>query len=243
MSKTSLVAGGCCTPRPLPTFPNRPEPRPLPDRPSLPERPSLPGRPTLPPGGLDQFLTRSRSSQLANAQGNQLDRIEQGVANGTISEKEAAKLLDQQARIANEVSRASADGVITAAEQAKIRQMQLGASLGIHQATSSRELSSFTRDPSLAQAQANQVGQIADGIRSGALSGREASSLLTGQANISRQTADARADGKVDLSERLRLGLAQSKAGRDIQRESSDFEKAPHGRLPIFRPKFPTTGF
>lgn len=225
MSKlNTLRPGGCCSPRPLPSFPGRPESKPLP-------RP-LPGRhvPLPQPGGLDQFMTRTRSAQLANTQGQQLDRIQQGVANGTVSEKEAARLLDQQARIADEVSRAQSDGVVTAEEQAKIRGMQLGASLGIHQATSSRELSSFGRERSMTQTQAAQVGQIADGIRSGALSGREASSLLRDQADLSREISEARADGKLEPSERLRIGFEQASAGRDIQREAHDFEKAPHGR-------------
>jgi CRISPR/Cas system-associated endoribonuclease Cas2 len=175
-------------------------------------------------------MTQKRSAQMANTQGQQLDRIQQGVANGTVSEKEAAQLLDQQARIAKEIARSQSDGVVTSEEQAKIRMLQMGASLGIHQATSSRELSSFGRDRATTQAQAQQVGQIADGIRSGDLTGREASVLLRNQANLSRDMVNARADGKIDISERMSLSLNQWQAGRDIQRESSDFEKAPHAR-------------
>lgn len=228
MSKMNSLVPGGCFPRPLPSIPGRLDPKPLPH--PLPGRPGPTPLPHPLPGGLDQFMTRTRSAQLANTQGQQLDTLQQGVANGTVSEKEAAKLLDQQSRIAKEIGNAQADGVITAEEQRKIRMMQLGASLGIHQATSSRELSSLGRDRATTQAQAQQVGQIANGIRSGELTGREASSLLSNQANISRDMAQARSDGKVDLSERLRIGLQQSQAGRDIQNQSRDFEKAPHGR-------------
>jgi tellurite resistance protein len=232
MSKNSIVGGGCVRTRPLPSLPEKLPGKPLPEK--LPGKPlpeKLPGKP-LP----DSFVTRGRSSQLANAQGNQLENIQKGIANGTISQKEAEQLLGQQARIADAVSNALSDGVITAEEQANIRRMQLMAGINIHQASSTRELSSLMRDPSTTRTQAAQVGQIAAGVRSGELTGKEASSLLNGQANIARNVREAMADGRVDASERRRISLQQGLASHNIRRESSDLEKAPHGRRFIKKP-------
>jgi hypothetical protein len=197
---------------PKPTLP-RPEPLPL---------------PAPKPGGLDRLFTPARSQQLANSQGNQLDSIQKGLTNGSITEKEAGKLLDQQAKIAETTARASADGVVTAREAASIRLQQAKAGLDVFMATHNRERSS-PRDP-VANEQAAQLGRIAQGVRSGSLTGAEANTLLTDQADIARTVVDARADGEVDFIEEQLVGIRQDAASYEIGLEKRDGEKAPHAK-------------
>ncbi len=190
-------------------------------------RPSpLPG-----PGGLGQLVNKVRSAEVANTQANQLGRIQQGVQNGTISQEEANKLLTKQAEIADTIKLAQADGFVSAGEQLQIKLQQFQAEFGIHEAKSGFEFESLFRDEGVAQTQGQQLGRLAEGIRSGELSSSEASTLLKGQADIAQGAAEAQSDGWTDPFESLGTALEQAKASLDIHREKNDFEKAPHGRL------------
>jgi len=213
----SIVAGGCFpTPNqpslPSPTLP-RPEPLPL---------------PTPKPGGLDRFLTPARSQQLANTQGNQLDSIQKGLKSGSITEQEATKLLGQQAKIAEATASASADGVITAKEAATLRGLQTKAGLDTFLATHNRDRSA--PGDAVAKEQAAQLGRIAQGVRSGSLTGAEANTLLTDQADIAQTVADAKSDGEVDFIEEQMVNIRQDAASFEIGLEKRDGEKAPHAK-------------
>jgi hypothetical protein len=52
------------------------------------------------------------------------ERIDQGVASGELTKREAAKLEAQQEHIENKEERAEADGVVTAREKARIERSQ-----------------------------------------------------------------------------------------------------------------------
>jgi CRISPR/Cas system-associated endoribonuclease Cas2 len=217
----SLVPGSSCVPTPTP---------------SLPTIPTLPTPlPPLPPGGglggLKDAINQKRSTEVANTQANQLEQIQRGVQNGTISQQEATRLLEQQSKIAETVKAAQADGFMSASERADIQRQQMVASFGVSQASNSLELGHLlSRDSELSQRQAEQIGSIAQGVRSGSLTGGEASSLLSGQAHIARSLANAQADGRVSLGELVNTYFQQESAGQNIQREKGDLEKAPHAR-------------
>jgi hypothetical protein len=105
------------------------------------------------------------------------------------------------------------------------------AGFGVSQASNSLEFDHlFSRDTLLSQRQAEQIGSIAQGIRSGSLTGGEASSLLTGQADIARSLDQAQADGDVSLGELVNTYFKQENAGQSIDREKGDLEKAAHAR-------------
>ncbi|KFE64665.1 hypothetical protein [Hyalangium minutum] len=212
----SSVAGPILTPS-QPTLPSPTLPRPVP----LPLPPPKPGT-------LDKFLTPVRSQQLANTQGSQLDTIQKGLKSGALTEKEASKLLSQQAKIAGTTARAGADGVITAKEAANIRRLQTQAGLDAFAATHNRARGT-AGDPT-AKAQASQIGQIAQGVRNGSLTGAEANTLLTDQADIAQTVADAKADGEVDFIEEQMVNIRQDAASYEIGKEKLDGEKAPHAK-------------
>jgi hypothetical protein len=54
----------------------------------------------------------------------QQNRINQGVASGSLTPKEAARMTEQQTRTANMEAKAKADGVVTTKERAKLQHRQ-----------------------------------------------------------------------------------------------------------------------
>jgi hypothetical protein len=60
--------------------------------------------------------------------------------------------------------------------------------------------------------QGNQLHQIADGVRNGSLTEREAQGLLKEQEAIANFQKSAMADGKLSLGERLKLAVMQGQA-------------------------------
>jgi hypothetical protein len=185
-----------------------------------------PGGPTL----KDRFLTPERSARLADRQADQLEDIQQGVRNGTVSQEEAERLLSQQARISSATARATADGVVTEAEAAQIRRLQAQADDSIFEATTSREFRTQTQDPSLTERQAQQIASIAEGVRNGTLTATEARSLLREQVGVA-QALDRVQDGfGNDPWATIDVLLRQWQSAVNIHNEKSDFQQAPHGR-------------
>jgi len=216
------IAGPFPRPTPLP-FPNPgPFPTPLPSPFPFP----TPGGPTL----QDRLQTKDRSAALADRQGDQLDSIQEGVRNGTVSQDEATKLLNQQARVSSATARATADGVITSAEAAQIRRLQAQADDSIFEATTSRELRPQAQDAAATERQAQQIATIAAGVRNGTITGDEARTLLREQVGVA-QALDRAQDGfGNDPWANIEVMLRQWMAGNNIQREKSDFQQAPHGK-------------
>jgi hypothetical protein len=62
----------------------------------------------------------------------QQKRIDQGVASGQLTPKEAARMEAQQGRIANAEAQAKSDGVVTGKERAALAKRQNKASRNIH---------------------------------------------------------------------------------------------------------------
>lgn len=226
------IAGPFPFPNPLPTPLPFPNPGPFPGPFPFPNP-----NPTL----KDRLLTADRSARLADGQADQLEDIQQGVRNGTVSQEEAARLLSQQSRISSATARATADGVVTAAEAAQIRRLQAQADNSIFEATTSREFRTSTQDPSVTQRQAEQIATIAEGVRNGTLTGAEARQLLTEQVGIANAVGQQQDAFGGDPLAGLQVQLRQLLAGLNIHREQSDFQTAPHARrkeLPTL-PTFP----
>jgi hypothetical protein len=198
--------------------------------------PQLPGpiggpKPMPPsPDLYDRFLTPSRSQQLGNTQASQLESIRGGLENGSITQNEATRLLGQQARISDALERASADGVITAKEQAQIRNLQRQASFSTFVAKANGQNSTQPANG----VQLQQLSNIAQGARSGQLTGGETASLLREQSGIARDIGAAQADGQSSAAELLNQFSKQLTAAGNIHREKTDLQKAPHARPNYF---------
>jgi hypothetical protein len=192
-----------------------------------PAQPAQPQTLQVKPNIVDRFLTPGRSQDLANTQANQLDSIRKGIQSGSITEQEGAKLLEQQAQVSRATASATSDGVITSSEAASIRRLQSKAGGDVFQAAHNRDRGA-PLDRATTKEQVAQLDKIAQGVRSGSLTGAEANTVLTDQADIAQTVADAQADGELDFIEKQTLGIRQDAASFEIGREKSDKEKAPH---------------
>ncbi len=73
-------------------------------------------------------LTAPAFGQINRRQDNQRDRIVDGVKDGELTGREAAKVTKQQAAIQRQESRVKADGVVTARERVRLTRSQNRAS-------------------------------------------------------------------------------------------------------------------
>ncbi|WP_224366579.1 hypothetical protein [Hyalangium versicolor] len=78
----------------------------------------------------------------------------------------------------------------------------------------------FSPDRKTRATQGNQLHEIADGVRSGSITAQESETLLKEQQAIADAQKQAMSDGKLSLAEKLKLGLMQARADRNIQQAS-----------------------
>ena len=76
------------------------------------------------------------------------------------------------------------------------------------------------------QRQENQQKRIDQGVKSGQLTDKEAARLQKGQQRVQKMEDKARADGKITPEERRRIERAQDRESKNIQRESTDKQRA-----------------
>ena len=193
-----------------------------------------PQGPQLPPDVIEKLTFKPNATKLANTQSDQLKQIQDGVAKGTISEKEAAGLLKEQAALSEAMKRAASDHKLSPDEMKSFQEQQAKAGANISKATQSRELSSLARPTEFTKKQAEQIGQIAEGIKSGQLSNAEANQLLTNQSTTAQNAADSQGIfGQMNPLQQAVLGLQQAISGMQIAMESHDKEHGDNFKSPV----------
>lgn len=135
------------------------------------------------------------TQDLRSTQAGQVDQINQGLASGLISQREASGLLGQQGAISKAIDLASSDGFVDPFERMGIKSMQAKASGDIFQSQFNCETGNPFMDPGFSLRQGSQLSQLAGGIASGAVTGGEAAGLLGEQAGIAGQAAAAQPGG------------------------------------------------
>lgn len=155
---------------------------------------------------------------------NQQTRIEQGLKNGSLSIREAARLEGEQTRIDRLQARDLKDGNLSPQERAQLNTAQNKASRDINGAENNRT----TGNPQSASSQrmqadvARNVGQekrIEQGVNAGELSRREVGGLERGQAHVDHKEAVAGHDGYVSKHEQAGVQRADNHQSRRIHRE------------------------
>lgn len=160
-------------------------------------------------------------------QWNQARRIQHGIDNGQLTEREASALKSGQQKIAGVVSEARADGCVDAGERAAIKQLQDQASRDIYQLKHNDERqpgapkipgspTSPTDTRRVDARQARQADRIEAGLAKGDLTQHEARRLVAQQQGIHRFEAAALADGSLNNSERMQLERMQNDASMAI---------------------------
>lgn len=140
---------------------------------------------------------------LSARQGRQLERIENGLSSGQLTQREAGGLMRQQARISDAMAAAQSDGVVTLAEKARIHNMQDRASGDIFEQKHDAQRGRPDLQPGIVQRQVNQLDRISQGVTSGSLSAGETSTLLRQQAQVTDSVVAGRSDNHFTPSERF----------------------------------------
>ena len=142
---------------------------------------------------------------------NQQQRIEKGLQSGELNTKEAGRLERQEQAVEKQEAHAmKSGGTLTPQEQARINREQNQVSRNIYQQKHDAQKgnpnsASSKRLQADVQRNANQQQRIANGVKSGELTNREAGHLEAGQARVSRNEANAAANGHVGAGEQARI--------------------------------------
>lgn len=160
----------------------------------------------------------------------QQQRIEQGLRDGSLTVQEAAALQRGEARISRMESRALSDGTLSDAERRQIAEAQNRQSRAIERERSDNQRGdpnsrSARRMEADVQRNINDQRRIAEGVRSGQITNREAARLQYGESRVLGQEARAGADGHVSRYEQRRIGYAENHQSRAIHHERTDAQQ------------------
>ncbi|MEO8849237.1 MAG: hypothetical protein ABI440_11505 [Casimicrobiaceae bacterium] len=157
----------------------------------------------------------------------QQQRIESGLQSGSLSTHEAGALERDQAHVDRLQANALRDGTLSNGEKARIRAAQNRSSAQIaadrHNARHGNPQSkSSQRMQADVQRNVAQQARIHEGVASGALSNREASSLQRGQVRVARSESAAAANGRVGAVEEARVQGRENVQSARIHRDKHD---------------------
>lgn len=175
------------------------------------------------------------TSENAQRDADQQERIEQGLQSGELSTKETGRLEHQEQAIdRQEAHDMKTGGTLTPQEQARINREQNQVSRDIYRdkhnaVTGNPNSVSSQRLQADVQRNANQQQRITNGINSGQLTSTQAGHLEGGQARVNRSEANAAANGRVGAREQARTqGKENYQSGR-IYNKKHDAKTADGG--------------
>ena len=158
---------------------------------------------------------------------NQQTRIENGLKDGSLSTKEAAKLEKEESHVDRLQAKDLKDGKLTNAERAQLNAAQNKVSGDIaadkHNAvTGNPNSASSKRMQTDVARNVNQEKRIESGIQSGSLTNHEVSKLQRGQAHVDRKEAAAGANGHVSAAEQRGVQRSENHPSSRIYRQKHD---------------------
>lgn len=158
---------------------------------------------------------------LAQRKQNQQNRIANGINSGQLTANETTHLERREAHLSAETRtmRNANGGKLTAADRARLNRQYNGLSRGVYQDKHNAATAHYGNGR-IGQRRENQQDRIAQGVRSGSLTAREAASTERQQRSINRQTnAMRRRDGgQLNAAQRARINRRQNRASRHIYR-------------------------
>lgn len=161
---------------------------------------------------------------------NQQTRIEDGLKDGSLSTKEAARLEKQESRVDRLQAKDLKDGKLTTAERAQLNAAQNKVSGEIaadrHNATTGNPNSASSRRMQADVARnVNQEKRIEGGIQNGSLTNHEVSKLERGQAHVDRVEASAGANGHVGKAEQNGVQRTENRQSTRVYRQKHDAQE------------------
>ena len=158
---------------------------------------------------------------------NQQTRIENGLKDGSLSTKEAAKLEQEESRVDRLQAKDLKNGKLSAAERAQLNTAQNKVSRDI----AADKHNAVTGNPNSASSQrmqadvarnVNQEKRIEGGIQNGSLTNHEVSKLEAGQAHVDHKEAVAGRNGHVSKGEQASVQRSESHQSKRIHHEKTD---------------------
>ena len=150
---------------------------------------------------------------------NQQDRIANGVQSGQLTAGETKNLENKEANLNGEERqmRAGDNGKLTAADRAKLNRQQNRLSNDIYQDKHNANVAHYGNGE-IGQRRENQQDRIAQGIRSGQLTPREASNLENKEQGVNREIGGMRQanGGKLSKADKQVVNQQQNKLSKQI---------------------------
>ncbi len=168
-------------------------------------------------------IAGTNSPGIDQKQQNQKEKIFQGINSGELTAKETWRLGKQQWKIYHKENRFKADGKFTRRERAVIYRDLVKSSGSIYKQKHDRQMQGASghglKSKGINKRQKKQTRRIAQGVRSGSLTGREAAKLGHQQARIQHKKRRFKADGTFTKRERARVHKSQNRASKNIYRK------------------------
>lgn len=165
----------------------------------------------------------------AEVQGNvdQQQRIQDGLKDGSITTREAAKLEKGQAKVDKLEAKGNRSGSLSEREKERIDRAQNKQSAAIDHAqnngvSGNPNSTSSQRMQSNVQRNIDQQQRIQEGVQSGQLTGHETARLEKGQAKVDKKEARAGKNGVVTEHEQSRIESSGDRQGERITEQKTD---------------------
>jgi hypothetical protein len=159
---------------------------------------------------------------------NQQERIANGIQSGQLTAGEAKSLERKEANLNAEERRmrAADNGKLTAADRAKLNRQQNHLSNQIYVDKHNANTAHYGNGR-IGQRQENQQDRIAQGIRSGQLTPREAANLENKEQGLNREIAGMRQanGGKLSKADRQAVNRQQNKLSKQIYNKKHNTSK------------------
>ncbi|MBO0722467.1 MAG: hypothetical protein J2P41_16700, partial [Blastocatellia bacterium] len=156
-------------------------------------------------------MAAAQTGQIDQREQRQQKRVASGIANGSISSGEAARIERNEAKIQRDEARAKSDGVVTGRERARLNR-ELN-----HTNNEIRHDSRNT--PGIDKREQRQQNRVANGVRNGSLTPHETEKIERDEAKIRRDEARAKSDGVVTGREKEKLNRELNHTNREIYRD------------------------
>ncbi len=163
---------------------------------------------------------------------NQQTRIENGLKDGQLTTAEAGRLEKQQSRIDRLQAKDLKDGKLTPNERAQLTHAQNKASRDIkvadtNAAKGNPDSKSSERMQADVQRNVNQQTRIAQGVKSGTLTGQETGRLERGQARVDHKEGVAAHNGHLGAREQVVVQRSENRQSKRIFNKKHNAAMAP----------------
>jgi len=172
------------------------------------------------------FAAGVRDRGVNARQREQQARIQQGVRSGELTKSETQDLRKEEKDVRTEERQFKADGKLTAEERQKLHTDLNKTSRDIYTDKHNADVQK-PRDPGVNARQRQQQERIGQGLKSGQLTGAEATRLEREERGVRVEERAYKADGKLTPGERKDLHQDLNKVSRDIYNQKHDAQTQP----------------